>query len=49
VEIEKNAQEIIDDVYDKIWQIIDDLQTLKDQALKIGEALKEIVSSDKFK
>lgn len=42
-------QERIDELYRKVWNLVDEINTLKSQVLEIGEEMKEIVSSEAFK
>ncbi len=45
----KEEQDKIDEMYSKVWDLVDDLSSLKGKALEIGEALKEFVSPEVFK
>ena len=48
-EEDKEKQEKIDELYQKVWALIDTIDNLKTEALEIGEEMKEIVSKEVFK
>lgn len=39
----------IDELYPRIWNLIDEISVLKNNIIKIGEDMKEVVSLDVFK
>jgi peptidoglycan hydrolase CwlO-like protein len=46
--MEDEEQKKIDDLYHKVWDLMDDIGSLQRRVLEIGEEMKEIVSSKVF-
>jgi hypothetical protein len=42
-------QKKIDELYHRVWGLLDEVNGLKREILEIGEAMKEVVSDDVFK
>jgi len=46
--MDKERDEIIDELYHKVWALIDTVESLKREILEIGEEMKSVVSSSVF-
>lgn len=46
---EQEKQNRIDELYRKVWGLVDDVNSLKREIVEIGEEMKELVSSEVFK
>lgn len=47
-QFEYERDEIIDELYGKVWALVDEINNLKSSVLEIGEEMKTVVSSKLF-
>jgi len=48
LESRKPDQVQIDDLYDRVWDVVGELEMIKDKVLGIGEDMKTLRSKEKF-